>query len=321
MVATALIVVAAAEAGAAALDPRLPAPRTWHSVEADVKVAQMDRLGRADVVLVGASVVNGGAVPSVIGARLDRTVYNAGLSAGFVPITALWAEEVVLPRLRPDLLVLGLISFDVNAHDSHALFEDALRTSPGGRAALGTEGLFDRLDRTLRERSALWRHRRSLRSPSTVLDALRDDVDQPEPEFGPIGPLGRAAYGGDAPSLDAARPAGSGLPVARWRLDAGLVDRVRGLIRRARAAGTSTVLVSMPVSQRYVDRHPNGEADQRTFHAVLEGIARDEDVPLIDMDMMRDPARYLDQVHLDDAAAVEFSEALAQALAAEMDTP
>lgn len=320
--ATALTVIVGAEAGAAALDPHLPAPRIWHSVEADVKVGQMDRLGQADLALVGASVLNGGADPSVIGERLGRSVYNAGLSAGFIPITSLWAEEVVLPRLHPDVLVLGLISFDVHAHDSHPLFEDALRTSPGGRAALGTEGLVDRLDRALGERSALWRHRRSLRSPSTVLDALQDDVEPPDPEFGPIGPLGRARYGGEVPSLaDADRPADAGLPVTQWRPDPGLVERVRTLVRRAAADGTSTVLVSMPVSQRYVDRHPNGEADQQAFHAVLEGIARGEGVSLIDMDVMRDPGRYLDQVHLDDAAAAEFSEALAAALAAELGAP
>lgn len=322
VVATALTVVVAAEAGAEALDPRLPLPRTWHSVEADVKVSQMDDLGHVDLALIGASVVNGGVDPAIVGDRLGRTVYNAGLSAGFVPITSLWAEEVVIPRLGPDVLVLGLISFDLHDHQSHALFEDALRESPGGREALGSRGLLGGIGNTLQEASALWRHRRSLRSPSTVLDALQGDVARLEPEFGPIGPFGRAHYGGEAPSsADAAPEAESGLPVGRWRLDTDLVSRVRSLIRRAAADGAATVLVSMPVSQRYVDRHPNGDADQQAFRAALGGLARDEGVPLIDMDVMRDPARYLDHVHLDDDAAVEFSEVLAVALAAELDLP
>ena len=304
------VVLLAAEAGARAVEDGLPPPRVWQSIEADVKVAQMEALGHADVVFVGSSVVAGGIDPEIVGDQLGRSVYNAGLSAGFAAVTQRWTETVVLPALRPDVLVVGTISFDLYDHHSQAAFEAALVESPGGEAALGTEGPLDRLDRILGQRSALWEHRASLRRPGRVFDALTGDAEPARPEFGPVGTRGRVHYS------QVGRPpgAGLGLPVATWTLDPEPRRRLRDLVRTARAAGTEVVLVVMPVSKGYVVSHPGGELDQQRYVEALADLAATEDVPLLELDTMREPERYLDQIHLDDDAADELSAALGRAL-------
>lgn len=315
-VSVALGVVLVLDIGARLIDDDLPEPLEWQSVEAAVKVGQMESLDRAEVALVGSSVVNGDVVPSILASRLGRTVYNAGLSAGFAPTAERWVDGVVLPELEPEVLVHGLISFDLHAHPSHAVFEEALTTSPAGRHAFGTESAVDVVDRALGDVSALWRHRRSLREPVTVYDAIRGDTEPPRPEFGAIGRLGRAHYD-HATQADAAEQvaAGGGVPVGEWQLDEHAVERVRQLVRTARAEGVAVVLVAMPVSQDYIDKHPRGEADQQAYHRRLERLAVEESVPLLDLDTMRDPDLYLDGVHLDEDGARSFTTALADALA------
>lgn len=303
-----VLVLFLAEAVARTVHGSLPPPRRWQSVEADVKVSQMDDRAEAEVVLVGSSVVNGGADPQTLESTLDRSVYNAALSAGFVPVMEQWTTHVVFPRLQPDVMVHGLISFDLYDAPNHSVFVDGLLDSPGGRRAVGNESLLDAIDRKL-ETAALWRHRSDLRDPMLVLRAGLGHTIRRIPEFGPIGRDGRAVYEFERAPGDAGGP-----PIGSWTLGDDAVESLRREVRTAVERGIEPVLVVMPVSQRYVDRHPGGEEDQRRFRAVVEALASAEGAGFIDLDVLRDPSWYLDQVHLGPDGAAVVSDALGEEL-------
>ena len=70
------------------------------------------------------------------------------------------------------------------------------------------------------------------------------------------------------------------------------------LIEGARADGAKVLLVDMPVTDEYVAKHPNGEADYQTFLAALRELAKANDAPLVELDTMRDHSLFLDEVHM-----------------------
>ena len=180
-----LVVLVGLEAGARALDERLPEPLVWHSFETQRKVEQIDALAAAegvDVAFVGTSMVNAAVIPSVFeeAAGGDVSAYNAGLSSGIPRLIEQWTLHLVVPRLDPELVVIGVSSLDMtDAGVARTAFLDAFLDSDGGRELLDDESPLDRADRWLREHSALWEHRAELRDPGAVLDAVagRDPDD------------------------------------------------------------------------------------------------------------------------------------------------
>jgi hypothetical protein len=88
------------------------------------------------------------------------------------------------------------------------------------------------------------------------------------------------------------------------------------MIEAARNQGIAVVLVDMPITQRYVDRHPHGQADYDQFLGALHSLANDEGVPVFDFDSRRDPATFVDIVHLNIPAARDFTTQLVATLRA-----
>jgi hypothetical protein len=276
------------------------------------------RIGGADVVFVGTSLVNGAADAFVAarGVGGGHGAYNAALSAGLPLIMEPWTTDVVLPRLRPKLLVLGLSSMDFADSAAARTFEAALEDSPAGGQALGTESVLEKLDRWVTDRSDLWRHRFALREPRTVLNAIRGRAKTPSGEYGPVRPGGRTAY----PQRRAGGPVGLGPPVQGWRLGRESPAAIRRLIRLAKAREVKVVLVDMPITQTYVDRHPQGERDFRRYVRALRELARSEQVRLLEYSSTRAAHLFVDQVHLRTAAGDAFTERLARQLRAELRT-
>lgn len=304
-----LLVMAAAELGVRAIDSKLPEPLEWPSVEAQLKVHQMDALakqGGADVVFVGSSVVNAGIDPAVFESAVGHgRAYNAALSAGVPLLIEPWTINTVLPRLHPKLLLIGVSSFDFYDHPASDAFFRAFADSSAGRRALGDDGLLDRIDRWMSDRSELWAHRLDIRDPRTLLDAVRGDDPHQVPEFGPIEADGRASY--PQTSLPPSDPRAQGPPIDGWTLGTRNPDALKRMIEAARHQGVAVALVDMPITQRYVDRHPHGQADYERFLDALRALATDEGVPLFEFDGRRDPATFVDVVHLSIPAAEAFT--------------
>ena len=135
-------VILIGEVAARLLSSNLPEPQRWQSIEAQQKVEQMDRLKArdgAEIVFVGTSLVNVAIDPSIVerGLGPDVDVYNGALSAGVPSIMEPWTTSVVLPRLHPKVVVLGLSTFDFYDHVSAEEFRKALVALAGRQAGNG----------------------------------------------------------------------------------------------------------------------------------------------------------------------------------------
>lgn len=310
----AVAVLLAGELAARALEGRLPDPLVWHTEAAQAKVEQMEALGHAEVVAVGSSLVAHGVDPAVLADRLDVSAYNAGLTAGLPGLTRPWTSQVVIPRLAPELLVVGVGSFDLTDHPSGAVFRDAFVDSPAGRRVTRSSDLLGDASWWLADHSTLWAHRTRLRQPRTLLSALRGEPAEVDPDVAALGPRGRTARYEDL-VFDPHEPAGPGLPVGSWSLGTDQPAALRGLVTDAREAGVEILLVTMPTTDAFVDRHPRGEADHATYVEAVQWLATDTGARLLRFDDLRDPELFIDQVHLNRDGASVFSQRLADALA------
>ena len=116
----AVLVLVLAEFGARTLGPYLPAPDLYADQTTAVKVRQLDRLHDrarcATVVIAGNSMARDDLVPSAMGDGFDEgvAVYNASLDAASPTLLDRWIPDEVVPAADPDLIVIGLSSFDLS---------------------------------------------------------------------------------------------------------------------------------------------------------------------------------------------------------------
>jgi hypothetical protein len=317
-VACCVVVLLLGEVAARALEDDLPPVLEWHSAEAEKKVGQMDGFaaqGGADVVFFGSSLANAGLVPEVFdsavaGGSSPPVTYNAGLSAAMPLILEPWALDVVLPRLDPQLVVIGLSSFDFTDHPSVDVFYDAFVSAPAGERAVGDDGFLDHLDRWLDDRSALWRDKAVLRNPMNVVDALRGRGPGPDPVLDAMGPLGRTAYR-ETQRFDDRRAAG-GPPVGDWAPGHRNPAALERLVDRIHGNGGSVVLVDMPVTDEFVDAHPSGEADYETYLAMLRDLGQRTGAPVLVHSDRRDHRYFADLVHMNITGATELTTLVAE---------
>jgi hypothetical protein len=267
----------------------------------------------ADVVFLGTSMVNAAVIPSVFDAGAGLTSYNAALSSGTPRLMEAWALHVVIPRVHPKVVVIGVSSVDLtDAGVSETAFFDAFRDSPAGREALGRETLLDRTDRWLRDHVALWDHRTELRDPAAVLDAIRGKTPTQDSVAASMDPQGHLTNLDNQSFLQTHRSGIAGVSI--WSLGTEEPNALRRLIAGVEATGARAVLVEMPVTPEYIAFHPRGDADYAAFKQAIAGIAQTTSVPLIDLDQPRDHALFADELHLNRVGAIQFSAALARAL-------
>ena len=318
VVGVAAVVLVVAEVGVRLLAPYLPEPMLYADESTAVKVAQLDRVGGADrcatVVVAGNSMARDDLVPSRMTAGLDDgvIVYNSALDAASPELLARWLPDHVVPEVDPDLVIIGLSSFDLN--DSARISASALDGFDG--AALTRDDFFGRLQQPLLRHLALFRHRQALRDPVTVWSSLgraRDGEREPRPEADGIPGV-----------LDAD---GSGLSRRELRYDPALgsdtllrtellndftiggrqADSLRGLITELQDSGTEVVLAVLPVTEDYVGAHPAGADDHDRFLELVEEIAVEADVPELDLHDWAETEDFADTHHLAGAAADRLS--------------
>lgn len=324
-----------AEAGARWLGPRLEEPVVWGDSAQAVKAAQMDDLagvGCVPVVVAGNSMVRDAVVPSIVVDRLGGSrVYNASLDAAGPELLEPWLVDQVVPRLRPATVVVGLASVDLNtASPAASAAAEAYRSAPEGRT-----GVLGALDRAVRRRLALVRHRGELRRPQLVWDALGGDRSPgPDREDGrPVlaGVLGPDGEGRSRAALVDPGPSGPGARFAAEQLLAGFdlgpdpAARVTGLLDAVRGAGgggRDVVVLLLPVTPAFGDLHPGGPPQQvEAEQAILDGAER-AGAPVVDLrDLDLPDAAFADTHHLNATGASAVSTALGDALAGTEETP
>lgn len=315
----ALVVLLAGEGATRAIASRLDPPLRWQNWETQNKVDRIDALaarGGASVVFVGSSMVNAAVDPAAFdrAAPRARPAFNAAVNGADARLVEPWLLDVVVPRLRPDVVVIGLSSRDLNDHAAHRQF-DLFRASDEGQWVTGRRSIADRLERSAERWSFLVRYRDDLRRPRRLAghhDPLRDVAD--------VGPLGQLR------ALDIYEKATYAVTphfVAEARADA-LHDysiggsqqaALRRTVSQLRARGVRVVLVEMPITADAIALHPRGATDYAAFHARLRGLAAATGVPLVDPGADFASTRwFFDPFHLNGTGRAAFTAALAHQL-------
>ena len=320
--------------------PRVADLLEWRDWECQHKVVAIERLaaqGGTSVVVTGPSLVNSAFDPhlatELLGSR--RPAFNAALNAASMRTLALWVGEVLLPKLRPELLVLGLNSSEFN--DNNLVGQrgfDMFRDSLGWRRIRRDGSFWQRVLVGVEKRSFLVRYRHFLREPGrwglTMSFAdrwrlLRKDFrhrfSRDRGKKAGVTPLGKlfalARFEGspyqvaNPRTLDAWQRIVQSYEVGGHELAA-----LGGLVDRARATGTDVLIVRMPVTRDWIDLHPNGNDDYELFERSLEAFVATREVPLLDV-LAEFPSldEYTDAAHLNEAGRERFTRIVCTAAA------
>jgi hypothetical protein len=305
-----LTVLLGAELGTRALAHRLPAPRTWSTPEAQVKVAQMERRragGRTGgTVFVGTSLMEAAADPT----RYPGDSYNASLAGLGLRTLRWWTANVVVPDLRPATVVLGLTTRELNANDAgRNALEDAFFDAPAVRRLTGRERPLDAADRIAGRLSELVRYRRVLRRPSVLFERDPDGVDGDiEFDAGGAATFFRHATFDAGPAAERSVRATA---LHQFRVGERELDELRAMITELRRAGTRVVVVDMPVSDVYPRWHPGGEATYRAAARRLDTTARAAGAEVLRPGVWPE-SLFADPFHLNGAGTARFTALLAQ---------
>lgn len=308
----ALVVAVLFEGGArltmAAADPVV---LRWHDHTAQLKIEQMEMLGKVDVVVIGTSMAQQDLVPAELVAQLADvdSVYNAALNAGVPEVMEPWLLDQVQPRLDPDVVIWGLSALDFSA-----VYGDAV-VQAYERAPATASGFLGELDRGGSELSEMLRNRRALRSPSAIFGPEQDRTVEARDRA-------RAVLGADGERRDfsvvddddrRAEVAGRVTPFELDRDDFAAIVRTVSALRER---GVVVIFVELPTPRRFRALFPAGPEQQRVVSDALARLSDELDVPLITADTAASsPAapgpfrdgEFVDFTHLNAEGAVRFS--------------
>ncbi|HEY2214733.1 MAG TPA: hypothetical protein VGH31_06725, partial [Acidimicrobiales bacterium] len=257
-----VIVLVLAEVGTRAIASRLPAPLQWQSYETQKKVDQIDQLskhGGASIVFLGSSLVDLGTEPNVVDAQLGGhvTSYNAGLDSSIPRMTTVWAEHVVIPKLHPKVLVLGVGPYDLDGSggSTRLAFYNGFVNSPAAKKLLNHNDLIQNLNQWLGQHSSLWFNKVALRDPETVARAIFSRPQPSDPAADQVLPDGRQTTNQYVPFINVPR-----LDITNWTLGTADANSIKQLIGYAAKRHIKVVLINMPVTNQLVNRMPQKEA-------------------------------------------------------------
>jgi hypothetical protein len=229
---------------------------------------------------MGSSIVNAGIDPVLFADLSGAVAYNASLNATSPRLLEVWAGEIVLPRLHPDLVVIGLSSRELNDHGISQTEQYDRYTGSIGRAfEIDQPSLSQRLQHAAADVSALFRLRSDLRRPFAVFNQLRGTASQTVQltEQGAITRLRDMEYH----VTDVFRQRTVGQDLIDYEIGGLELGALGRLVDEIRATGAEVLLVDMPVMEAdYIPMHPNGQADLDEYRATLEQFATEHDVPL-----------------------------------------
>lgn len=287
-----VLVLAGAESVARWVEPRVPAEGAWRPTQAGQKATQMERFvrahGRADVVFVGSSIGAAAFDPLQVQARRGRGhSYNASVGGMSMRSCAAWTDDVVIPVLRPKVLVIALSVRDLNDEGIDQAW--ALRSyleSPGRRRFVDDRDALHRASDAVREHVALVRTRHVWRLAANNLASFIDLLNAPTPPVVvPFGHQGEALGTGfrsfrQDPSGDKHLAESVFNDYRVGGVERSAVEHMVAAIRRI---GGSAVLVATPYDEPSVLKVlAGGRPAIRRYEHIVEDLAADLDVPLVD---------------------------------------
>lgn len=326
----------AAELGTRALidSGRLPeAPSS--NEETDVSLANLRRLGKPDVLIMGTSAARAGIKPGtleeLIGAETGEGVHVQGVAQAGMSLESqrLLVQQLAANDLLPEVVITALTP--VSLGGDHGGDEDWFRDSELGQLWGGCAGDLDgaeRFDCQLSQVSALWRWRgRPDRIVKAVDEGMPRSVVQGERILHEDGWLDTP--GATPKHLRAATA--TALERVEKRIDVpdDIVDDFAALIEELRSHGSTVVVAEIPYSAvleaSLVARNPRWREQRDKGFARLEAAAG---IDFVDVDGFGDwikPSSFRDPRHLSGKGAgpftrqlwemLEFREPLLKALA------
>lgn len=281
----------------------------------------MARRDGASVVLVGSSMMNAAGDPTLL-ARLiggkRRPVFNAALAGGTGRLLNLWTLGVVVPRLRPRLVVIGVSSRELNDLGKAGSFA-SIRASYAGRRLSSDLSVQERLLTRAERLSYAIRYRAILRTPSRW---FRSDAGRPLYRVGPHGESTRSISKLDRPyptvdQLLAEDPALFRLnPYAVGGHEIGAIRNLAmSLIRKK----IRVLIVEMPVSQDVVRFHEHGAEDYHNFEQALVDMVSRNGIDFLNLaPAFPDTSTFVDPQHVNRAGRERFTGLLAGPLRARL---
>jgi hypothetical protein len=214
-------------------------------------------------------------------------------------LTTTWAEHLVIPKLHPKVIVVGLCSYDLGAEDpGRTVFYDAYLGSSGARQLTGTDDPIQTVDRWLGQHSSLWLHKYQLRDPATVLHALEGHTPAGDPEAVSLAGDGRQTAGQNLPYQNLTT-----VDVRGWRLGTKDTASLEGLIAYAHRRGIKVVLVDMPVAPQFVAAMPHGAATYHVFDRALGTIGHRTGSSVLFYETVPSDALFVNNIHLNHTGA------------------
>lgn len=269
----AIAVLIVCELAARAVSQYLPTPGGWYSREVQAQVARMDQReedAETCLAFVGSSTVGAAVDPGVLTETLGRDDwYVAWVAGANVRVLAPWTEEVVVPKLMPQFVVIGVTSFELNdAYGTDGLLESYER-SPGRREMIGSLDLKDRVLQKAADVSAFVALRQYFRSPGELVARLTGRLPSMAPRHGQFDTFRAWQYGQEEVEVASVRSF-----VDTYSLG----DRTTAALEHAASElqqqGRFVALVELPVlEEEWIPAHENGEADYAAYREALVAFA------------------------------------------------
>jgi hypothetical protein len=316
-----LSLVVLAELGVRIRASSMPDPLRWSAPELQYKEQQIHRLqsrGGASIVFLGSSVVDVGVDPTLVAPRRGgRPAYNAATGGGSIAMIDTWAERVAVPRLKPDVVVIGLVSRELNPNDPvQTRLERSFVASAAVRQLDGTETLAQRAERYADRLSALLKYRTLLRQGRFLANIVgtgnapsrrtRSTTTADDGQY--QGFLSLRYNGGSAAQFRATA-------LRDYRVGPRQLATLRSLLAYAKAHVAHVIVVDMPVTATYVSLHPRRRTDQDAFDSALATEAAAVGAPLVRAGVWPEDA-FADPAHLNGVGAHRLTAMLIEQLRA-----
>lgn len=310
-----------AELGVRARAASMPDPLRWSAPELQYKEQQIHRLegrGGASVVFLGSSVVDVGVDPTLVPQpRGGRPVYNAATGGGSIAMIDTWGERVAVPRLKPDVVVVGLVSRELNPNDPvQASLERSFLASPAVRELQGTETFAQQAECHAEQWSTLYKYRTLLRQRRFLANVVgngsaptRHARSKTTADDGQYQGFLQLRYNGASAAQFRATA------LRDFRVGAGQLATLRHLLTYLKAHVPHVIVVDMPVTATYVSLHPHGRADQEAFDRALAAEAAAVGARLVRPGVWPEDT-FADPAHLNGNGARRLTTMLAAELAA-----
>lgn len=189
--ATVIVVALVLELYVRSIESQFETLRAGDSAEMILKAQRIQELARQDphvgAVFFGNSMMDTAISPNVFvhNSTTISSAYNAAVVGAPLQTRKRWADEIVLPNLDADLIVLGAHPVDLLHTDFLKLNQDPTQADVifAGVLRETDTGINGTVQRALNDNVALVRDRGLLRRPRTVWDAtLRQVRGQPKPK-------------------------------------------------------------------------------------------------------------------------------------------